>query len=196
MSTADTPAKPKGKRMTATRLAIVANLLMLSAIGLGLGLIGPCMTIIPSAGEDLDVWVRLFEPDDLEPRTYSILGGIDTMRHSTERGSTLVAALLFGFSVIFPALKLGVMAWGTAALRLGVRPHAAVKLTSHLGKFSMLDVMVLGLLVLAIKGLPGDTELHLRWAIWAFAISILLSMAASIALHKVRPYRAEVMSDQ
>lgn len=191
MNTPAPPAKPKGKRMTATRLAIVANLLLFSAVGLGLGLVGPCMTIVPSAGEDLDVWIRLFEPDDLEPRTYSILGGIDTMRRSSERGSTLVAALLFGFSVVFPALKLGVMAWGTAALRLGVRPHTAVKLTSHLGKFSMLDVMVLGLLVLAIKGLPGDTVLHLNWAVWAFAVSILLSLAGSVALHKVRPYRAQ-----
>ncbi|MEM1108965.1 MAG: paraquat-inducible protein A [Planctomycetota bacterium] len=183
--------KPKGKRMTAGRLAVMVNLLTLSAVGLGLGLIGPCMTIVPSAGQDLDVWVRLFNPEDLQPRTYSILGGIDALRHSSERGSTLVAALLFGFSVIFPTLKLAVMAWGAAALRLGVRPHAAVKLTSHLGKFSMLDVMVLGLLVLAVKGLPGDTVLHLNWAIWAFAVSILLSMAGSVAMHKVRPYRAD-----
>ncbi|MEM9915364.1 MAG: paraquat-inducible protein A [Planctomycetota bacterium] len=196
MNVPPTPPKPKGKRMTNARLAVMVNVLTFSAIGLGLGLIGPCMTIVPSAGEDLDVWVRLFEPDDLEPKTYSILGGIEVLRNSSERGSTLVAALLFGFSVVFPTLKLAVMAWGAAALRLGVRPHAAVKLTSHLGKFSMLDVMVLGLLVLAIKGLPGDTELHLRWAVWAFAISILLSMAGSIVMHKVRPYRAEVMSNQ
>ena len=182
--------------MTGGRLALVALLLTTSAIGLGLGLIGPCMTIVPSAGQDLDVWVRLFKPDDLEPRTYSILGGIDAMRHSPERGSTLVAALLFGFSVVFPTLKLAVMAWGAAALRLGVRPHAAVKLTAHLGKFSMLDVLVLGLLVLAIKGLPGDTPLHLNWAVWAFAASILLSMAASIVMHKVRPFRSTVTSEQ
>lgn len=179
------------KRMNTGRLILVVWLLIGSALGLGLGLVGPCMTIVPSAGENLDVWVRLFEPDDLTPRTYSILGGIDLLRRSSERGSTLVAALLFGFSVVFPTLKLAVMAWGTAALRLGVRPHAAVKITSHLGKFSMLDVMVLGLLVLAIKGLPGETELHLRWAVWAFSGSILLSMACSIAMHKVRPFRAE-----
>ena len=149
MNVSATPPKPKGKRMTNARLAVMVNVLTFSAIGLGLGLIGPCMTIVPSAGEDLDVWVRLFEPDDLEPKTYSILGGSDVLRNSAERGSTLVAALLFAFSVVFPTLKLAVMAWGAAALRLGVRPHAAVKLTSHLGKFSMLEVMVLGLLVLA-----------------------------------------------
>lgn len=179
------------KRMNTPRLLLVVWLLLGSAAGLGFGLVGPCMTIVPSAGE-LDWAVRMFEPDDLEPRTYSILGGIEMLRRSSERGSTLVAVLLFGFSVVFPTLKLAVMAWGTAALRLGTRPHAAVKLTSHLGKFSMLDVMVLGLLVLAIKGLPGDTVLHLRWAVWAFAGSILLSLACSIALHKVRPWRGEV----
>lgn len=175
--------------MTTPRLVVVAVLLLGSAVGLGLGLIGPCMTIVPSAGK-LDFAVRLFEPNSLKPTTYSILGGIDALRHSAGRGSTLIAALLFGFSVVFPTLKLGAMAWGAAALRLGVRPHAAVKLTHHLGKFSMLDVMVIGLLVLGIKGLPGDSEMHLRWAIWSFAVSIGLSLVASIALHNVRPMRS------
>lgn len=179
--------------MTTPRLAVVTVLLLGSAVGLGLGLIGPCMTIVPSAGK-LDFAVRLFEPTSLEPTTYSILGGIQALRGSAERGSTLIAALLFGFSVVFPTLKLGAMAWGTAALRLGVRPHAAVTLTHHLGKFSMLDVMVIGLLVLGIKGLPGDSEMHLRWAIWAFAVSIGLSLLASIALHNVRPFRGAVAS--
>lgn len=178
------------KRMTNGRLVVVVVLLLGSAVGLGFGLVGPCMTIVPSAGE-LDWAVRMFEPEDLEPRTYSIVGGIDSLRQSAERGSLLVAGLLFGFSVVFPTLKLAVMAWGTAALRLGVRPHAVVKLTAHLGKFSMLDVMVLGLLVLAIKGLPGDTVLHLRWAVWAFAGSIGMSLVASMVLHRVRPWRAE-----
>lgn len=181
--------------MTTPRLIVVALALLASALGLGLGLVGPCMTVVPSAGK-LDFAVRLFEPDALEPTTYSILSGIGALRGSAERGSTLIAALLFGFSVVFPTLKLGAMGWGAAALRLGVRPHAAVTLSHHLGKFSMLDVVVIGLLVLGIKGVPGDSEMHLRWGVWAFAASVGLSLAASIAMHKVRPFRAEVHSQQ
>jgi paraquat-inducible protein A len=171
--------------MTRLRAWWVAWLLGGSAVLLGLGLVGPCMTLLPSAG-DLDVWVRVFQPDDLTPQTYSILTGLRAM---WDHGNPGIAALLLAFSVVFPTLKLAAMAWGTAALTLGVRPHLAIRLTHHLGKFSMLDVMVIGLLVLAVKGLPGETRLTLDWGIWAFAASVGLGLVVTLLLHGVRPRR-------
>ncbi len=173
--------------MTAGRLAVVAWILGLASVTLGLGLVGPCMTIVPRLGE-FTGWVRLLRPDELEPTTYSVISGIDVLRR---QGNAGLAALLFGFSVVFPVLKLAAMAWGAAALRLGVRPHLAVRLTHHLGKFSMLDVMVVGLLVLAIKGLPGGSEVRLGWGVWLFALSVVLGLVGAILLHGVRPTRAE-----
>ncbi len=169
--------------MTGFRATLLATLLLLSAVGLGLGLVAPCMTVIPRLGE-FTGWVEVLRPDELRPTTYSVLSGINAMR---THGSPGLAALLLGFSVVFPALKLAAMAWGTAALRLGVRPHAAVALTHHLGKFSMLDVMVIGLLVIAIKGLPGGSEVILGWGVYAFAASVAVSLWASILLHGSRP---------
>lgn len=171
--------------MTRGRFALVFLLLLISAVTLGLGLVGPCMTIVPRLG-DFTGWVRALRPDQLQPTTYSILSGIAAMR---QHGNPGIAVLLLGFSVVFPVLKLAAMAAGTTALRLGHRPHLAVKLTHHLGKFSMLDVMVIGLLVLAIKGLPGGSEIRLDWGVWAFAASVALSLVASILLHNVRPQR-------
>ena len=179
------PQATPTRRMTPRRLALVGSLLSVSAVSLGLGLIGPCMTIVPRLG-DFTGWVRALRPDQLEASTYSILSGIAAMR---DHGNPGIAAVLLGFSVLFPILKLAAMAGGTAALAAGHRPHLAVKLTHHLGKFSMLDVMVIGLLVLAIKGLPGGSEVQLRWGVWAFATSVALSLAASIALHNIRPTR-------
>lgn len=172
--------------MTRPRLLAVALLLTLATLTLGLGLVGPCMTIVPRMGP-FTGWIRALQPHQLQPTTYSILSGIAAMR---QHGNPGIAALLLGFSVVFPILKLSAMTAGAVGLRLGQRPHLAVRLTHHLGKFSMLDVLVIGLLVLAIKGLPGGSEVRLRWGIWAFAASVALSLLVSILLHRVRPHHA------
>jgi paraquat-inducible protein A len=173
--------------MTGGRTAVVALLLTAAAVTLGLGLVGPCMTVVPRLGPYTG-WVELLRPDQLRPTTYSILSGIAALR---DQGHVGIAALLFGFSVIFPVLKLAAMAWGAAALRLGVRPHLAVTLSHHLGKFSMLDVFVVGLLVLAIKGLPGGSEVRLGWGIGAFTASVGMALVGSALLHGVRPARGQ-----
>ena len=46
----------------------------------------------------------------------------------------------------------------------------------------MLDVFVVGLLVLAIKGMPGGSKVTLGWGVAAFAGSVVLSLLASLGL--------------
>jgi uncharacterized paraquat-inducible protein A len=58
-------------------------------------------------------------------------------------------------------------------------------LAHHAGKFSMLDVFVVGLIVLAIKGLPGGSRVTLGWGVAAFAASVILSMVAAIIIQRV-----------
>jgi uncharacterized paraquat-inducible protein A len=60
----------------------------------------------------------------------------------------------------------------------------ARRLVDHVGKWGMLDVMVLALLVLTVKALPGDSELALRWGVWAFGGSVLLGLIASVIIPK------------
>jgi hypothetical protein len=55
----------------------------------------------------------------------------------------------------------------------------------------MLDVMVIGLLVLAIKGLPGGSEVRLGWGIGAFTASVGMALVGSALLHGVRPARGQ-----
>ena len=47
--------------MNPARRAVVLLLVAAAAVALGLGLTGPCMTVIPNAGEWTG-WVRLLEP--------------------------------------------------------------------------------------------------------------------------------------
>jgi paraquat-inducible protein A len=173
--------------MPRAALRNVILVLILTAAGLlGTGLVGPCMTIVPSLGE-WDSWVRLLKPSAVRPSEYSVLSGIMTMIQGNNVGLGL---LLLAFSAAFPTLKLAVMAWAASALGggrgdAGLHGRVALAFVHHAGKFSMLDVMVLAMIVIALKGLPGNTRVELGWGVWAFAGSVVVSLVASVLLQRL-----------
>ena len=183
--------------MSPVRRTVILLLVAASCATLGLGLTGPCMTVIPNGGE-WHGWIDLLEPRVLRPSTFSVLTGINSMwRHGAEG----LAGLLFAFSVAFPTAKLAILAWTAAHADANARHGWAGRLAHHVGKFSMLDVLVIGLIVVAVKGLPGNTEVIAGWALWAFAASVLLAMFASLLLHtgggkEPRPSGSAAASDQ
>lgn len=176
--------------MMRTVLTIRA-LLTVSSILLGLGLVAPCMTVEPSMGQQWDSWLRLLDPSQLEPTTYSILGGIFELMRTDSLGLGLV---LLAFSVAFPAFKLATLWWAVSVLKQGQPGGAALWITHHGGKFSMLDVMVIAVFIVAIKGLPGETQVTIGWGLFAFAGAVVLSIVASLMvqrLEKGRPASSE-----
>ena len=168
--------------MTPARRTLALFLITAAAVTLGFGLTGPCMTVIPHAGE-LEGWVRLLEPEALRPSAYSVVGGIAAL---WSHGNAPLGALLFGFSVLFPAAKLAVMAWAAAHENDAARHGPASRVAHHAGKFSMLDVLVVGVLVVAVKGLPGGTEVRVGWGLYLFATSVVLALVAGVVLHGVK----------
>src|SRR5205085_8534755 len=102
-------------------------LVVASAVLLGAGLAGPCMAIEPAFGA-LDGWVRLLKPAMARPTQYSVFGGISTLIHN---GSVALGLLLLAFSVVFPTLKLGVMAAATADLARGRPAGPLMRLAHH-----------------------------------------------------------------
>ena len=161
---------------------VIRLLIALSSILLGLGLVAPCMTITPSMGEAFDTWLALLDPDELNPTTYSIFGGIMAILTQDNR---VIGALLLGFSVLFPAFKLAALWLGLSALQKGRPGGLLLWLTHHAGKFSMVDVMVIAVLIVAIKGLPGETTVTIGWGLYAFAGSVLLSMVTSTLISRL-----------
>jgi paraquat-inducible protein A len=159
----------------------VRGCIAVSAVLLGAGLAGPCMAVEPAFG-NFDGWVRLLKPNLARPTQYSVVGGITALIHN---GSVALGLLLLAFSVVFPTVKLAVMAAATAALSEGRPSGLLMTLAHHAGKFSMLDVFVVGLVVLAIKGLPGGSRVTLGWGVAAFAASVILSMVAAIIIQRV-----------
>ena len=164
------------------RLPLTIRLiLLLSSVLLGLGLVAPCMTIQPSFG-GYDSWVKLLKPDLIQPTTYSILGGILKL---LKEDSPALGAILLLFSVAFPALKLATLWVGLGQVQAGQKTGPALWITHHVGKFSMLDVMVIALIIVAMKALPGGTTISVGWGLFAFAGSVLLSIVASILVKRL-----------
>ena len=137
---------------------------------LGLGLCAPCMTVVPRMEpvQGLAEWLGLVK----EPRTYSIVTGVLELLSGGNVGIGLV--LLF-FSILFPLAKLIALRVCIADARRGISHGLAAKF----GKYSMVDVFVIALLVVVSKSYPGGTRVEIEWGIFAFAAAALLSMVVS-----------------
>lgn len=108
----------------------------------------------------------------------SILGGtIELFQH----GSYLVGTVVFLFSIVLPITKI-VLLLELSMLELLHRKHKAftLRLMEHLGKWSMMDVMLLAFLVMTVK-LGDMVEFHFGPAIIAFVLCVAMSMIASLS---------------
>jgi paraquat-inducible protein A len=107
----------------------------------------------------------------------SILSGTIELFH---HGNYFVCGIVFLFSVLFPLTKI-VLLLELSFLELLHRRHKAftLRLMEQLGKWSMMDVMLLAFLVMLVK-LGDMVEFHFGPAIIAFVLCVAMSMIASI----------------
>jgi paraquat-inducible protein A len=124
------------------------------------------------------ILLPILEIDQLgHHHTASLLGGtIDLIRN----GNMLVGVIVLLFSIILPLVKLIALV-DLSYLGLMRRRHRAwtYRLVEWAGKWSMLDVLLLALLVTLIK--LGDlVSFHLGPAVIAFVLCVISSMIASL----------------
>lgn len=167
-------------------------LIILSCFTLGIGIMAPTMQTEPRLtlyGGDYTEVMHLLFPEEFKISSYSILEGIQLMWGAGSKG---IASLIFGFSVVFPFCKLLIL-W-VAALKLTESkcPGSSLKIVGHLGKFSMIDVFVISVLIVTVKGLPGGSQIHAEWGLYVFAISVVLSIIAGFML----AHRAQAREDE
>lgn len=108
----------------------------------------------------------------------SILSGtLELLSH----GSWLVGGIVLLFSVIFPLTKI-VLLLELSLLEFLHRRHKAMTLRvmEHVGKWSMMDVMLLALLVMLVK-LGSLVEFQFGPAVIAFIACVATSMVASLS---------------
>ncbi len=139
----------------------------------GIGLAAPCMTVTPRLGEHSEIgrWLGLLD----EPKTYSILTGIGSL---LDGDGVVIGCVLLVFSVLFPIAKLAAIRHSLDALRRG-RPVRAGWLNA-LGKYSMVDVFVIALMVVVSKSFPGGTDVDISWGVYPFALAALLTVLVSL----------------
>lgn len=107
----------------------------------------------------------------------SIIGGTLAL---FQHGSWFVGGVVFLFSIVFPLTKI-VLLLELSLLDMLHRRHKSLTLRvmEYLGKWSMLDVMLLAFMVMLVK--LGDlVEFHIGPAIVAFVLCVAMSMVASI----------------
>lgn len=104
-------------------------------------------------------------------------GTLDLLRH----GSYFVGGVVFLFSILFPLVKL-VLLLELNLLGLLHRRHRSLtyRLMEILGKWSMMDVMLLAFLVMLVK-LGNLVTFHFGPAVYAFIGCVALSMIASLS---------------
>jgi paraquat-inducible protein A len=144
----------------------VPLLVLAGLVTLGIGLFRPVVTL---------------EKLVFSSRTYSVITGvIDLFRG----GNVFLAALVFGFSAVFPALKLLLL------LVLWFRRideeerRRTLWYLEFLGKWSMLDVFVVILMIGSIQlGIVARGQVEP--GVYLFAAAILISMVATLVVARI-----------
>ncbi|MGH9679453.1 MAG: paraquat-inducible protein A [Candidatus Acidiferrales bacterium] len=113
--------------------------------------------------------------------SYSVLRGIISL---TDEKQYFLAGVVFVFSMIFPILKLTALGclW-LVPLRETERTKALHWL-SVLGKWSMMDVFAVAVLVVAVK-LGPLAKVRAESGVYFFCLAILLSMIATIYVERL-----------
>jgi paraquat-inducible protein A len=105
--------------------------------------------------------------------TFSVLSGAVVL---LKEGRLFLFVLIAGFSIVLPLLKIGVL-----MKLLGAQDNKTAHLDKYLhwmhlfGKWSMLDVFVVAVLVVSVK-LGAIASVEIRYGLYAFAVAVLLTM--------------------
>jgi len=106
----------------------------------------------------------------------SVVGGIYTL---LEEGEYFLFGVLTLFTLVFPVVKLGLLAliWTEREhdLQRMQRLHRRV---AQLGKWSMLDVFVVAILIVVMKS-AGLAQIHVGSGLYCFTFSVVATQTAS-----------------
>jgi paraquat-inducible protein A len=137
---------------------ILLMLLVLTTGCLAVGLVSPVLTL---------------EKFFIINNTFSILSGLHQL---LEEGRIFLFIIILLFSVVLPIVKLGILfRLVTPHSNGSERLHRYLHVMHQYGKWSMLDVFVVALLVVAVKlGAVARVETH--YGLYAFGLAVLFTM--------------------
>lgn len=123
----------------------------------------------------------------------SVVSGIVTLFHE---GEYFLFTVLSLFTLLFPCVKLGLLAviWAERDHDL-TRVRRLHRWVEHLGKWSMLDVFVVAILIVAMKS-AAVAQLQIGPGLYLFTFSVVATQLASVfvarllEVHQIRAARA------
>ena len=146
---------------------IIDLLLWISLITLAIGIFSPVMT---------------FKKLIFYKNSFSIPSGRVTL---FKEGEYILFLIIFVFTILFPTVKILLLA---QVHYFRIWPQEKRKKLLHylslVSKWSMLDVFIVALLVVIVRlGIAGKVEV--RWGIYVFATSVILSTLATQRLSRI-----------
>jgi len=139
-------------------------LLILSVFVFGIGLWAPLLTLKKL------IFVK---------NTFSVMSGISQLFRDGQYGLFL---LISGFTLVLPCIKIVVLftAWNSAYAR--ARKQRYLGWLSALGKWSMLDVFVVAILIASVK-LGSIATIEVHYGLYVFAAAVILMMISAHYIH-------------
>jgi paraquat-inducible protein A len=144
----------------------VPTLILLSFGLLMMGLSRPLMRV-----EKMTFWKN----------EYSVMQGVHSL---WEQQQFALASILFFFSIVFPSVKLGVLAMIWFVPLPEQKRQAALHWLGLLGKWSMLDVFAVAILIVLVK-LGPLAKIEAQRGLYWFATAIVLSMLTSMYVERL-----------
>jgi paraquat-inducible protein A len=152
---------------------IAAVLVALCCLAFGMALVLPLFSIQPAAGRWTGL-AKLLAADQFAARSFTLIGGVLILWKENERALAVLMALI---SLVFPMLKLLVLWW--EILQVSSLSENFMSMVRAISRYAMVEVLLIALLVLVIKGMPGGSEVNIQSGAWFFTASVILSLIAS-----------------
>jgi paraquat-inducible protein A len=149
------------------------NLLLLLTFGiLSVGIFAPMLTLKYIVASFF-VW---------DEKTVTLYSTISQLYESSEYFLFIVITL---FSICFPIFKIFTLLF---AVNINIQPHSfldkSLKFVEIFGKWSMLEVFVVALLLVSVK-LGALLNVQVHYGVYAFAVSVLLTLFISHWIEKL-----------
>lgn len=144
--------------MQAIKFNYLRLLIIFAAVLLAIGLVSPIITL----NKFLVV-----------ENTFSVLSGVNQL---LQEGQWFLFLIITAFSVILPIFKLVILYLVVSESMKNPRLYKKYLHWMHqYGKWSMLDVFVVAILVVSVK-LGAIANVEMRYGLYAFAASVLLTL--------------------
>ena len=152
---------------------LAAGLVALCCLAFGMALVLPLFSIQPAAGRWTGL-AKLLADDQFATRSFTLLGGIVILWRENKPGLAILIALI---SLVFPLLKLSVLWW--EIFLVSSLSEKFLCFVRAISRYAMVEVLLIALLVLVVKGMPGGSEVKIQAGAWLFTASVILSLVAS-----------------